>query len=186
MGRNTVLTDEVQERILNAVRGGNWLDTAAGYAGVSPSSLHEWLARGRNVNRGTTGHDEPQPCPACGAEGEDPCLTATGKKASRPHTVRLDRPGGPTETDLRYAAFAEEVEKARAQSEVRALTHIQQAALDGTWQAAAWFLERSHPQRWGRRRMEHVGPDGGPVQVDVSVEALNDRLEALLEEEDDE
>lgn len=65
--------------------------------------------------------------------------------------------------------FREAVESARAQSEVRAIALIQKAASDGTWQAAAWFLERSHPHRWGRlQRTEVTGAGGGPVEVDVA------------------
>ena len=65
--------------------------------------------------------------------------------------------------------FRDAVESARAGAEVRAIALINRAAQDGTWQAAAWYLERSHPHRWGRfQRTEVSGPQGGPVEIDVA------------------
>ena len=55
-----------------------------------------------------------------------------------------------------YAAFAAGVKKARAEAEARALGQVRQAAADGTWQEAAWYLERAHPERWGRVRGDLV------------------------------
>ena len=45
--------------------------------------------------------------------------------------------------------------------------HVQRILKAGehTWQASAWFLERKHYDRWGRKeRIEHASPDGsGPM-----------------------
>lgn len=49
-----------------------------------------------------------------------------------------------------YLEFTEAVRKAAAAAEARSLKVINDAANDGTWQAAAWYLERRHPHRWGR------------------------------------
>jgi hypothetical protein len=46
-GRPTLLTDEVADRIVQVVTAGNYLKTAAQFAGVSQSTLMSWLARGR-------------------------------------------------------------------------------------------------------------------------------------------
>ena len=46
------------------------------------------------------------------------------------------------------AEFADAVEKAQGQAEIRALRAIND---DPSWQAKAWYLERSKPHRWGRR-----------------------------------
>lgn len=71
-----------------------------------------------------------------------------------------------TPLEARCVEFVDAVEKARADAEVRNVHHIQQAAQGGTWQASAWFLERSFPARWGRReKVEHSGPDGGPITL---------------------
>ena len=41
----------------------------------------------------------------------------------------------------------------------------------GVWQAAAWYLERRYPDRWGlRTRLEHSTPDGRPMEHTVRVE----------------
>lgn len=45
-GRPTKLTTEVEERIVSAVRGGNYLETAAAYAGIDKTTLHDWLRKG--------------------------------------------------------------------------------------------------------------------------------------------
>lgn len=49
-----------------------------------------------------------------------------------------------------YRDFTDALRQAEAEAEAEMLTRIRTAALD-TWQAAAWYLERRHPDRWGRR-----------------------------------
>lgn len=146
-GAPSKFNEKRAEKLLQAVRGGNYLQTAASYAGISYQTLRRWL-------------------------------------------LKADEPGAPPE----YVAFKESLEKARADAEVAALAKIQKAASEGAWQASAWYLERSWPERWGRRdtnRVELVGDGGGPVKVvsgieldDASMNALAQRLasRAALEE----
>ena len=50
------------------------------------------------------------------------------------------------------------------------------------WQADAWYLERKHPERWAlRHRLEHSGPDGGPIDVRNTGYDLSMLTEAELE-----
>ncbi len=46
MGRPSKLTPELQEKIVTAIRAGNYIETAAAYAGVSKDTLYAWLKRG--------------------------------------------------------------------------------------------------------------------------------------------
>ncbi len=46
------LTTEIQQKICDAIRAGNFLVTAAVYAGVGKTALHEWLKRGANEDKG--------------------------------------------------------------------------------------------------------------------------------------
>ncbi len=51
-GRRSKLTPEVQGRIATALRAGCYLEQAAQLAGISPSTLYDWLARGRKARSG--------------------------------------------------------------------------------------------------------------------------------------
>jgi transposase-like protein len=135
MARPTKLTPEVQDRIIQAVTAGNYLETAAQYAGIDGSTLRRWVAKGESDTSA-----EP------------------------------------------YRSFCTALKSARAAAEVRSVALIQQAATGGTWQAAAWYLERSYPDRWGRTRVEVTGPSDGssqPIRVEISAEELEAKIQAL-------
>lgn len=139
MARPTKLTQEVQDRIMSAVQAGNYLDTAANFAGIDGSTMRRWVQKG----------DAPS--------------------AKEP-----------------YRSFCTALKSARAAAEVRSVALIQQAATGGTWQAAAWYLERSYPERWGRTRVEVTGGtsgDSSPIRVEVSAEALEAKLRSLVAKE---
>lgn len=69
----------------------------------------------------------------------------------------------------RYPEFAEAVESASGQAVTACMAKIQKAATEGSWQASAWILERRHPDRYGRTRVELTGAEGGPVAVAANV-----------------
>ncbi len=67
-----------------------------------------------------------------------------------------------------FADFVDAIEKAQADAEARNVALIAKAAQDGTWTAAAWWLERKYPERWGRKeRVEHTGKDGKDITITV-------------------
>jgi len=135
MGRHTKLTPETHNKIIGAIKAGNYLETAAQYAGIDQATLHRWLNRGADDN-------EPDP---------------------------------------RYREFREAVQNARAEAEARNVALIQKAANEGTWQAAAWYLERTAHARWGRRASVEVsGEGGGAIVVDVDATALEAKVRAIL------
>ena len=83
------------------------------------------------------------------------------------------------EADAPFRAFRADVQKARAAGEAAALKVIHEA-MPTTWQAAAWFLERSRPERWGRvdrlkAKVQHNDPELSRAQ------ALRDFLNGALE-----
>ena len=101
-GRQTKLTPEIQEKIVAAIRAGNYAAVAAGYAGISERTFYSWLQRGREQTKGI------------------------------------------------YLQFLQAIKSAENESEVRAVAHIQKHMAEN-WQAAMTYLERKHPDRWGRR-----------------------------------
>jgi hypothetical protein len=68
-----------------------------------------------------------------------------------------------------YPDFSDAVEEAAGQAVVANMAKIQKAASEGSWQASAWILERRHPDRYGRTRVELTGAEGGPVAVAANV-----------------
>jgi hypothetical protein len=76
------------------------------------------------------------------------------------------------EGDEDFALFAAAVQKAEEEAAARNVALIQKAAAEGTWQAAAWWLERKFPAEWARiDRHEHTGRGGGPIQVQPVIDA---------------
>lgn len=60
----------------------------------------------------------------------------------------------------RYREFREAILVANAEAQDAQITRINRAARDGTWQAAAWLLERRFPDQWGRKdKVQHEGAD---------------------------
>ena len=92
----------------------------------------------------------------------------------------------PDPDKARLIEMADQIDSARAEAETRNVFMIQKAAKEGTWQAAAWWLERTAPKRWGRYvRTEISGPDEGPVQVSVTTRDLETKLAQLIEDASD-
>lgn len=51
-GRKTKLTRETHEKIIEAIRGGNYIETAAAFAGISKVTLYKWLRKGARSKGG--------------------------------------------------------------------------------------------------------------------------------------
>lgn len=65
-----------------------------------------------------------------------------------------------------YKKFYEEVEAAESRAEARFVTMISKAA-EENWQAAAWWLERKYPERWGRKDKVDLSADKDGFKVVV-------------------
>ena len=82
--------------------------------------------------------------------------------------------------------FSDAVQKAESVAESRYLSRVTKAAMEGTWQAAAWWLERRMPEHYSLRNLSKVevsGPDGGPIALSPVLAALpQDDLEAKIKE----
>ncbi len=46
MGRPSKISNEIKHKIITAIRAGNYIETASAYAGISKSTLYDWLRRG--------------------------------------------------------------------------------------------------------------------------------------------
>ena len=79
----------------------------------------------------------------------------------------------------RYADFADAVNQAEGAGAAAWLGHIEKAAQDGNWQAAAWKLERKYPREYGRRviqSFEEIPPEKVPELTDDELDDLYAKL----------
>lgn len=79
-----------------------------------------------------------------------------------------------------YADFTDAVEKARSEAVIRNVAIVQKAA-DDSWQAAAWWLERTRPDQYGRRT-NIAGANGGAVELKTDDVEREERLRQLVED----
>jgi len=101
---------------------------------------------------------------------------ADGRAARDLHTTGTKL----TPDQRRKAEFVEAFEKAEGTMARNALAAVVRAAQRPQhWTAAAWLLERRFPETYGRRMVEVMGKDGGPIEVDVQAAELLAELRAL-------
>jgi hypothetical protein len=147
VGKPTLLNPELQDRIVELIRLGNYSEDAAGAVGIGRTTFFLWMARGK-------------------AEAERLKLIPNAK---------------PIELETPYVEFMNAVEKARDEATARNVAIIQKSASNGTWQAAAWWLERTRQNTYGRKeRIEHTGQDGDPVKMVVEVGDLEQKIAKVI------
>ena len=67
-----------------------------------------------------------------------------------------------------FRDFRDAVQKARAEAEGAHIINIRKAADNGVWQASAWFLERSHPSKWGKKNPDLINEESDePVEFTI-------------------
>lgn len=170
-GRPPLLTAEVEKRLLTALRTGNTRDTSARYAGISVTTLQEWLRRGR-----------------------DPEYTRGGKlKAGEERYVEFVEAVTRAEAECE-ANYVGVILKAATERDVTETTLIEEDRVVGTgdkakvvklvkkttttrkeydWRPAAWYLERRRADAYGRRDKLALGSDPeNPLKVSVEREEL--------------
>ena len=75
--------------------------------------------------------------------------------------------------DRIYLEFTDAVERARAGAVIGNLAIIRTAAQNGQWQAAAWWLERTAPEKYGRHDRKSADAE------EISTEKAREQLAEL-------
>ena len=196
MARPTKLNDPVRERtnedgttstltvaevIVEAITAGAYFEHATAAAGVTTSTGYDWLKRGARA------------------------ATAIAKgDTTRSKLGAMDR---------RCLEFSEAVERAEAQWAVGANIVLERLARGGIEQRTVtekrdnngalverttkteatlpaaqvleWRLERRFPDQYGRRQaIQHSGPGGGPIDIQVQVEQVYTVVVGILDDLD--
>lgn len=164
-GRPTKLTPDVHEKIVAAIRAGNYIETAAHYAGVAPGTVFRWLKEADEPGAHRAKVEFREAVNHARAESEMRVIgqiqrVIMGGQVLRETTRKL--PDGTTETERSYAPP------------------------DG--RVALEFAARAFPDRWARRAaLEVTGADGGPIVVEHAhvISSLAERLHELAEGDGD-
>ncbi len=153
MGKST-LTKEIQAQIVEILEAGNYQKTAYESLGIPKATYFNWLKEGEK------------------AESKE------GKLTKKEET---------------YLDFLDSIKRAVQVARQKNLQCVQDATQGGaviseteyfdksgnvsskktvysapSWQAAAWFLERTSPDEFGRRdRHEHIGKGGRNITIEV-------------------
>lgn len=136
MGRQTKFTKERRDKIVDLMRAGNYLETAARASGVAPNTVYRWMTFG------------------------DPDFDPTTWNEETTH-AKVPKDLAPYRTFRDAVTRAEAEAEAVAVAVIR-----RSAVKDGDWKAAEAYLKRRHPTRFGdRNRIDaNVKADvGGPV-----------------------
>lgn len=100
---------------------------------------------------------------SCAYAGLSVAVVYQWLEKGRKEKERIANGGTPDPNKATYVELLEAIESARAKAVVANVAIIQQAARSGTWQAAAWWLERTNPQQFGRRVQAEVT---GKISID--------------------
>ena len=147
IGRPSILTDELVKKVSSLILAGAYIETACAAVGFSKKLYFEWLKLAANLRQLLVNEEE---------ETDIEELKTIRKKIAM--------------IDPIYLQFSDSIQKAVVESELRDLMRIDAAAVK-SWQAAAWKLERKHPQRWSRnQKIEHTGEVKQNVAVEVSID----------------
>lgn len=90
------------------------------------------------------------------------------------------------EWERRKPGFSDALKRAKALGVDRRLKRIERAAAKGAWQADAWWLERNHPETWGRKSRETAEEQAAEAIKQAKAVAIESRLsymEFLTDEE---
>ena len=165
-GRPTLLTKEVEDKLVAAVRSGAPLHLAAQHAGIAVRTFEQWLQMGREAIEDRDDLEDPVPVPAhrrAHVDLVEKVATARADAAVRSSALIHRAAAG--------GAIIEETTRKYRDPETGQLvteTTVKRSAPD--WRAAAWYLERSHRNNFGKDavQVELTGQGGGPVQIQTT------------------
>jgi hypothetical protein len=163
------------DRIVQAIRAGNYIEAAAPLGGVDKRTAYHWLKTGAKAYA----KDD-----AVRTDFERACMSfshavakaqAEAEAEDVAQLARLARGGLPQIVTTVKIVDGKEVER----------TTKTEATLPND-RVLTWRLERRFPDRWGRQRVELTGPEGEAIPVEVRATKLVEAIEELRRRQSEE
>jgi hypothetical protein len=146
IGRPTLLTPAVADRVIALTRLGATIDAICEHLEIHRDTLHGWRQEGRKALALAYARLEAAKRPGMNLKASPWLLLNRNAKELR----RLQR----------LAEFSYRYSQAACEWELRALARIVTAG-QKKWQANAWLLERRKPEVWGRRSQKRTAHPAG-------------------------
>jgi hypothetical protein len=174
-GRPTRIT--AAQRIIEVLRIGEYVETAAAIAGVDKTTIYEWLRIGAAATD------------MVHRQGKRPAELTSHQRRCMEFSHAVDEAQALARTDD-VAALAELGQGGRQivttttkrDAEGKVLEHVTRTETAQPNAAVLmWRLERRHPggketPGWGRKPLEISGPDGEPIPVEVRAQSITAAL----------
>lgn len=161
-------TRTVAEHLVEAIRGGNYIETAAAMTGVGKSTVYGWLKLGADASRKLDkGLDITEHEAKCRAFSD-----AVVQAQAQSEALDVAMLGALGRGGRKVVHVTEKRDKNNRVVEKVTRTET----LPPSERALQWRLERRFPDRWGRK-VELSGPNGGPIEID---QTPSERLLATL------
>ncbi len=190
MARPSKLTSKTVNKLAQALATGAFIATACSYAGISTSLFYAWKARGKREKERLERRigAKPKPAERPFLEFLDAVVQAELKAELRALTVvnRVALGGevttGHTLTKIPVKVNGVPVLDPDGQPVYAVEETTIRSAVPPDWRAAAWFLERRWPERWGRRHITvaaKITPPPVPVTLEEWRRGFERRRKAL-------
>lgn len=170
-GRIPRLNAHLTAIIVAKIRDGMPQEAAAVASGIGKSTYHLWMKRGR---------DAAQVALSTGQMDAREAIFVEFMGAVE--EARAQAMGDAVIAHQRLAFGGEVLEITEAMSEDGDVLNRTVRFSKADRAALEWYLERSHPDEFGTRRLEVTGKDGGAISIDTEVSAreiLKKRLEQV-------
>lgn len=165
-GRPSLLTPEVQDRIVDLILDGAYQESAAVAAGVGKSTFYVWKQKGESAR---VMRDNGEEVP----ETDVPYLEFL-------EAINWARAKSETQVvaTLQRAALGEVVSEVHEWQTEDGTEHRRITFKEPNVRALTTFLERSFPERYSRR-VELAGPEGAAIPLEVEMSARDVLKDAL-------
>ena len=132
-GTTPKLTEEIIEKLCDLIRKGAYIETAVAYCGICKDTFYRWLKEGARTKEDNLFKKLTDALWVAQAESEMRDLYIIDKAAQgSPDILARDEHGNLLLDSNGYPM-------------------IQEYGMPPNWKAAAWRLERRHPNHWGRK-----------------------------------
>lgn len=161
----------VEERILDEIRHGSFIDAAAGAAGIERSTFYDWLKDGASAH-------QKQARGVRLTASERRYATFASAVYEAEHDAETREVGGIYRLGVGGGSVTETTTVTDPDGKETVRVTVKE--LPPNLQAMAWHAERRWAAKWNRRQQIEVsGPEGGPIQVESPLADVMAQLDAM-------